>query len=232
MDFAHEPIFQLLSQYAYQPVIVYAGIFFMMMASGFGLPVPEELTIICVGLLTYMGAHPDLFPPPYEGAPTIHGVEAAAVTFVSVVFADCLVFAIGRFFGRKIMTHPRAARFFPKAVVERINSWLKKYGIMAAFIFRFTPGIRFPAHILLGMSNFSKYHFAMVDGFAALISVPSQILLIYYYGEPILNTMARFKMGFLIILAAVIVFFIAKKLYSNFIAPPSNPKGLFGTHEN
>ena len=46
----HE-IFQLLSQYAYQPVMVYALVFAMLFASSFGLPLPEEVTILNLGFL-------------------------------------------------------------------------------------------------------------------------------------------------------------------------------------
>lgn len=212
MSFHQEPIFQFLAQYAYEPQMVYIFVFGMMIASGFGFPMPEEVTILSVGILTYMGANPDLFPPPYEGAPTVHGIEAAMVTLFSVLFADCLVFALGRVFGRKLMNHPRFSRLFPQSVIDRINGFVKKYGVMAAFVFRFTPGIRFPAHIILGMSHFSKYYFVLVDGVAALISVPTQILLIYYYGEPILKTMSKFKIGILVILGSVGLFFLIRKL--------------------
>jgi membrane protein DedA with SNARE-associated domain len=145
LDFASQPFFQWISQYAYEPMFVYSVVFLMMLASGFGLPVPEEVYIVSVGILAYMGAHPHLFPPPYPGAPVVNGYEAAAVTFVAVMFADFLVFTIGRVFGKKIITFPRFQKVFTKQVMEKINLWVKKYGIMAAFIFRFTPGVRFPA---------------------------------------------------------------------------------------
>ncbi len=73
MDFAAQPFFQWISQYAYEPTMVYCAIFVMMMASGFGLPLPEEVYIVSVGILAYMGAHPDLFPPPFVGAPVVNG---------------------------------------------------------------------------------------------------------------------------------------------------------------
>lgn len=181
----------------------------MMLASGFGLPIPEEVYIVSVGILAYMGAHADLFPPPFAGAPVVNGYEAAAVTLAAVIFADFLVFMIGRIFGRKIISRPRFKRIFTEEVMARINQWLKKFGIFAAFIFRFTPGVRFPAHIALGMLNFPAWQFVLVDSLAAAISVPTQILLIYHFGEPILQAIHKFKiiigLGLVVILALLLI---------------------------
>jgi len=212
MDLQQEPIFQWLSQYAYQPEIVYLAVIGFMIASGFGMPIPEEVTIVSVGILTYMGANPDIFPPPFPGAQVVSGYDAAIVTLCAVIFADILVFNIGRRFGRKIMKHPRFAPYFAPERLSVINNWIHKYGNYAAFIFRFTPGIRFPAHIVLGMSQLPSWRFILVDGIAALISVPTQILLIYHFGEPILFTIKKFKL-YIFGTIGVILFIIIFRKY-------------------
>jgi membrane protein DedA with SNARE-associated domain len=211
MSFSQEPVFLWLAQYAYHPEIVYLAVFGMMIASGFGLPIPEEVTIVSVGILTYMGAHPDLFPPPYPGAPVVDGYEAALVTFLSVAFADLMIFSMGRIFGRKLMRKDWFKKLFPEPVMLRVNEWMRKYGVFAAFIFRFTPGLRFPAHVAMGMTNFPVWQFALVDAFAALISVPTQILLIYHYGEPILKAMKEFKFIIFGLLGCLIIFFLVRR---------------------
>jgi membrane protein DedA with SNARE-associated domain len=210
MNIAQEPLFQWLSQYAYQPHMVYLAVVTVMIASGFGFPIPEEVSIVSVGLLSYLGAHPNQFPPPYPGAPVVQGYEAAAVTLIAILFTDCLIFSIGRIFGRKVVEMPRFARIFTPSRLGRINSWVKRYGAYAVFVFRFTPGIRFPAHIILGMSRIHAWQFALVDGVAAMISVPTQILLIYHFGEPILHILHQFKLWILWIIAAAILFLLIK----------------------
>ena len=219
MGFQQEWVFQVLKDYAYEPTFVYFAVIGMMIASGFGFPLPEEVTIVSVGLLTYMGAHPDLFPAPYEGAKAINGYEAAAVTLVAVVFADVLVFYLGRVFGRRIMRIERFKAMFADRVMARINSFTSKYGAAAAFIFRFTPGIRFPAHIAMGMSHLSVWKFILVDGLAALISVPSQILLIYHYGESILKVIHEFKMVLLALIAGGIFVWLVRKIWLRIMQP-------------
>lgn len=205
MEFAQEPIFQWLAQYAYEPSMVYLCVVFLMTASSFGFPLPEEVTIISLGVLSYMGSHPQAFPPPYPGAPVVNGYDAAIVASLAIFCSDLLVFSIGRFFGDRLRKKPSLERFFQSSNVIKINSFVARYGNYAAFIFRFTPGIRFPAHLFLGMSRFSPLAFILIDGFAVLISVPTQILLIFYFGEPILTTLHDLKFY----LAGALLVFIA-----------------------
>lgn len=216
METHQEWIFQALQAYAYAPLMVYLLVFGMMIASGFGFPLPEEVTILSVGILAYMGANPDVYPPPFPGARPIFGYEAAAVTFAAVVFADIMVFLLGRHFGRPLFHHRRVRHLFGEAVLNKVNGWMKKYGVYAAFIFRFTPGVRFPAHLAMGASHFPLWQFALVDGFAALISVPTQILLIYHYGEEILGVFREFKLIVFSLIGIAIVFVVGKKIWRLF----------------
>lgn len=219
MHFGKEPIFQWLAQYAYEPTMVYMAVFTMMIASGFGLPIPEEITIISVAILAYMGANPDLFPPPFAGAPVIDGYDAAFIVALAVLFSDNLVFFIGRSSGRKLMKSKRFRSFFEGPIMEKIDGFIRKYGVSAAFIFRFTPGIRFPAHIFLGMSKFSVWKFLAVDGLAVAISVPTQILLVYHFGEPILHTLHKFKIYVGITLLIGLIYFFGKKIWHHYRTP-------------
>lgn len=221
MHFSDSWFFQWLSQYAYEPMKVYIGVFVMMIASGFGLPIPEEVQIISVGILAYMGANPQLFPPPYPGAPVVDGYEAAVVVSLSVIFADNLVFWIGRTFGRRLMRFPQLKKIFDSNIMTRIHAYAGKYGVYAAFIFRFTPGLRFPAHLFLGMSHFSAIAFFLVDSFAVLISVPTQILLVYHFGEPFLDTLYKFKVYFGFALGALVVYFVGRRIWRHY--NPGNP---------
>jgi membrane protein DedA with SNARE-associated domain len=211
MHFGHEPIFQWLAQYAYQPGMVYTILFAMMVASAFGLPIPEEVSIVSIGVLAYMGKHPDLFPPPYPGAPVIKGWEAAIFVALAVFLSDNIIFWLGRTFGRKILRSRRFKGFFEGPTMERINRFVKKYGIYATFIFRFTPGLRFPAHIFLGTSKFSVVAFMAVDFLAVMISVPTQVLIVDHFGEEIIGTIYRFKMYVAIAIGVLLVLWVVRK---------------------
>lgn len=212
MSFADDAIFQWLSQYAYQPEIVYLAVLGMMLASAFGLPVPEEVTIISVGVLAFMGSHPAVFPPPFEGAPVVQPIPIAIYTTFVVLLADYLVFSIGRFLGDRASHTKMLKPIMTGPAMTKVNSFIKRYGQFATFIFRFTPGLRFPAHIALGSSGFSRMKFLVIDFFACLISIPTQILLVAYYGEEILSVLYKFKhVVFLLLLVAGLVY-LAKKM--------------------
>lgn len=212
MEFANEPIFLWMSQYAYQPGMVYAALVGMMLLSSVGFPLPEEVTLISVGILAFMGANPQHFPPPYEGAPVVEVHWAALIAFASVVGSDFLIYGIGRIYGRKLLYHPRVSKLVPETQMERVEEWTHKYGAYACGIFRFTPGLRFPGHLASGMMRYPAWKFLAIDGVAALISVPTQIYLLAHYGETILTKLKQFKLVLLAVLALVLIYFLIKKV--------------------
>lgn len=208
--FNHE-VFQWFSQFAYQPNMVYFGIIFMMLASALGLPMPEEVTLVSVGFLAFMGSRPDLFPPPFVGAPVVNVHEAAVISFLAVFGSDFLIYSIGRKWGRKILYHPRMRKIISEDRLLQVENWTKKYGNFAVFVFRFTPGVRFPGHLATGMLKFSAWKFAMIDGLAALVSVPTQIYLLAFYGKEILVYFSRFKLVLFGLLAVGLIVFLIRK---------------------
>lgn len=200
-----------LAPYAYEPGWIYFFLIVMMLLSAVGLPLPEEVTLVSVGILAYMGANPDKYPPPFPGAPFVHPTTAAIVAFFAVFCSDFLIYGIGRFFGSKVFEWGPVKRVISSDGRKKIEQWTHKYGSLACGIFRFTPGIRFPGHLACGMVKFSPWKFALVDGIAALISVPTQILILAHYGEPILEGLRKFKFVVLGLgLIALVVYLVMK----------------------
>lgn len=216
MEFANEPIFQWIAQFAYEPVMVYLLIVGMMTLSAVGFPLPEEVTLVSVGILAFMGAHPDHFPPPYEGAPVVNVHLAAIIAFTAVLASDTIIYLIGRTFGRKILYSPRISKFLPEDVMQKVERWTKKYGAFACGLFRFTPGLRFPGHLACGMLEFPVWKFLVIDGIAAGISVPTQIYLLAIYGEPILKYLKQFKIVVVVVLGILLLAFLAYKIKGRF----------------
>jgi membrane protein DedA with SNARE-associated domain len=211
MDFMNQPVFEYLVQYAYQPGWVYTAVVLLMVASSFGLPIPEEITLLSLGWLAFMGSRPDLFPPPASGGEPINVYTACVVAFVAIVASDFAIFNMGRIWGRKILYHEKIQKVISRDSLHKVESWTKKYGVMAAFIFRFTPGLRFPGHLACGSMGMSPIKFLSVDCFAAGISVPTQIYLLATYGEPILKALQEAKFIFFgIIGILILVFFILR----------------------
>lgn len=194
--------FVCLSPYAYEPQWIYFFLLLMMLLSAVGLPFPEEVTLVSVGILAYIGSHPDIYPPPFPNAPFVHPTTAAIVAFFAVLGSDILIYSIGRFFGPKVFEWGPVKKIISEDSRKKIESWTHKYGSLACGIFRFTPGIRFPGHLASGMVKFPLWKFIIIDGIAALISVPTQILLFAHYGQAIYGAFQKFKY---LIIALVII---------------------------
>ena len=162
--------------------------------SSFGLPVPEEVTLVSTGFLAYIGTKPDLYPPPYEGAPTVDAYTATIVCLLAVFISDYLIFLLGKYFGPRILQF----EYFKKnhESIDKVRTWIQKYGFWAAGIFRFTPGIRFPGHFSCGMMGVPSWKFFAVDGTAALFSVPTQVILVSIYGKEIIETFREYTFIF------------------------------------
>jgi membrane protein DedA with SNARE-associated domain len=182
-----------LAPYAYEPNWIYFFLIVMMLLS------------------SYMGANPDKYPPPFPGAPFVHPTTAAIVAFFAVFCSDFLIYGIGRFFGSRVFEWGPVKRVISSEGRHKIEMWTQKYGSLACGIFRFTPGIRFPGHLACGMVKFPVWKFALVDGIAALISVPTQILILAHYGEDILGMLRKFKFVVLGLCVIGIVVYIYTK---------------------
>lgn len=83
--------------------------------------------------------------------------------------------------------------------------------MIMAGVFRFTPGIRFPGHMCCGFMGVPAWKFILIDGAAALLTVPTQVLLVAYYGDVILDYIKQFKIALLVVLVAIIFLWIFKR---------------------
>lgn len=206
-------VLQFFAKYAYEPYYVYSFIVLFMTASSFGLPIPEEMTLVSAGIVAYMARNPDLYPPPFPGAEGVNLVLLCVICFIAVLGSDLLIYTIGKLFGKKLIK----TEFFNNRIgherFNKINQIFQKYSFWACGLFRFTPGVRFPGHMSCGMMGIPLWKFILVDGFAALISVPTQVLLVAYYGEVILDKIKEFKIVLAIIIGVLIVLWLGRKLF-------------------
>lgn len=217
-------ITELFSQYAYSPWLVYGAIVLFMILSAFGMPIPEEIVLISAGFVGHMALHPEDYPPPYPGAPSVNIYVLAAVSFVAVVGADFLIYVLGKKFGPRMFKMKWFARLISENSLDRIQRWTRKYGAWAVFAFRFTPGVRFPGHLMCGAMGLSPWRFFGVDIIAAGISVPTQVLLVSLYGETILRYFGKFKIVLFSTFAVLLVVFLVYKFIQRRTLKVSAPK--------
>ncbi len=195
-----------LSQYAHEPALVYGMLALFFTASSFGLPIPEEVMIVSAGLLAYAGQTSD------SPATAIQPVTTAMVCFVSVFLSDFLVYGIGRYGGQRLLKYGPFRKATETATFQKILDWNQKYGAWMAGLFRFTPGLRFPGHLACGSLGVPAWKFVATDGVAALLTVPTQVLLLAYYGDVILEQLKNVKIVLLAVGVTALLVFVFRRL--------------------
>ncbi len=222
---SQDQILELFVTYAYQPWVVYGLVIGLLTLSSLGLPLPEEVTLISAGFLGYFATHPDLYPPPAEGLTPIHPPTLAAVCFVAVFGSDFLIYSLGRFARKRVRKSQRMRQLISRSNFRKATNLTKRYGYWMAGIFRFTPVLRFPGHMACGFLGVPAWKFAAVDGTAALLTVPTQILFLSYYGNEILYYFHRFKIVLIVLLILILIGFVVHRYHKKRVKtlPSSSP---------
>ena len=182
----------------------YAAVFFVLVICGFGVPIPEDLTLVTGGVISGMGyTNPHIM---------------FAVGMFGVLVGDGIMFAAGRIWGQKILRFKPIARIMTPKRYEQVQEKFDKYGNWVLCVARFLPGLRTAVFVTAGISRKVSYlRFIIMDGLAALISVPIWIYLGEYGAHNIDWLMAKMhslQSGIFVILgigAAVVAWIWWKK---------------------
>ena len=142
----------------------YLAVFVMLLLCGFGLPIPEDITLVAGGIIAGLG---------YADVHTMF-----AVCMAGVLIGDGIMFTLGHHFGQHILAFAPVRRLVTPQRFAQVQEKFVKYGNWVLFIARFLPGLRSPIFIVAGMSRrISIWRFILMDGLAASISVPVWVYL-------------------------------------------------------
>jgi membrane protein DedA with SNARE-associated domain len=176
----------------------YFVILAVLLACGFGLPLPEDITLVAAGILAARNI--------------IDFNSAVALCMVGVLLGDGIVFGLGSRYGTRL----RNTKFFSIIIPERrdaaVKAVLQKYGDKVIFMARFMPGLRTPIFFATGSYHVSFWKFLFLDGFAALISVPLWVYVGFLFGsnlEELEKVVRKAQFGIYTALAFLIVLFIS-----------------------
>jgi len=187
------------------PYVVVLG---LLILSGLGLPIPEDIPLILAGYLVYYGYAEawGLFP----------------LTFLAVLGADLMVFVLGRKYGHHVPKLPLMRRFLTEKRLARTERLLHEHGGKFIFMARFLPGLRAPSIFTAGNFRVPYWKFLLYDGGAALISVPVILGLGYYFAnhlEKVRKWVGNGEKGVIgVILLAAVVFIGVKMLVNRRIS--------------
>lgn len=177
----------------------YLIVFFLLLACGFGLPMPEDIILFAAGLMAYYGAA-DVW-------------VMIAVSFAGVMLGDSAVFTIGALYGRKIRKIGFVRRMLPPKRMKMVRHKLHQQGNKVIFAARFMPGLRTPVFFSAGTLHLPFRVFFFFDGLAALISVPTIVYAIYHFGshvDKVIKVIKRLQFGVIGTILLIIVLLVLK----------------------
>ncbi len=208
-----QSLMHFLTASAYDPVTFYTVITVAMCLATVGFPISEEFVIISSALVAYMGAHPELYPPPslvlLSGQTPVHPATTAMVCFLSVFLSDLFIYMIGFIFREKITNHYFFQKFIPQKRKEKIDLWMTRYGYYVSGMLRFAPGLRLIGYLTCGITRMPIDKFILFNGGVALLVVPTQIWIISIYGESIIRHIEIISvvLGTLVFISIATIFF-------------------------
>ncbi len=169
--------------------ISYLGIIVVLVLTGSGLPLPEEVPIIAAGVASSVG--------------TLDPWLAFASCLVGALMGDAVLYAIGYHFGRSLVVlHPRFAHLLHAEHEAKIEEMIRRHGLKVFFLARFMVGIRAPVYFTAGVLRMSFRRFLLIDAFCATSVVGLFFGLSYAYGEHVTGWIRDSEIG-LTVLAAV-----------------------------
>lgn len=136
----------------------YAVILGMLLVCGLGAPIPEDITLIGAGILAATGS--------------ISLPGALAAGFIGVLLGDAFLYTIGRRYGRAVFGLPGFRRVFTPERIALAERKVLANSQFICFTARFLPGLRAPIYLTAGILGVRPAIFYLLDGLAALISVP------------------------------------------------------------
>lgn len=143
----------------------YAAVFLVLLLCGFGLPIPEDITLVSGGVIA--GLYADINPH-----------LMLLVSLAGVIVGDSIMYWLGRIYGSKILRFRPMKKLITLQRLRLVREKFAKYGNWVLFIARFLPGLRAPIYVVSGITKKISYtRFVLIDLLAASISVPIWIYL-------------------------------------------------------
>lgn len=142
----------------------YFAVLFVLIICGFGVPIPEDITLVSGGVISGLG---------YTN---VHIM--LVVSLFGVLLGDSTMYWLGRIYGTKILRFRPIRRFLTLERLRMVRSKFEQYGNRVLFVARFLPGLRAPIYMVAGITRrVSFIRFLLLDFFAAIISVPIWVYL-------------------------------------------------------
>lgn len=177
---------------------IYTVLFLILIVSGFGIPIPEEATLLVGGYLAYL-EFIDFWPAVY-------------ILIFGIIVADSAGYVFGRLAGA-FLTEKLSRFKYANLFLEKTKGYFDKYGEPMVLFTRPLLGVRVLVPILAGNFKMNFFKFFIFD---ALGAIPWTFLLVsvsYYFGLGLdLLTEVR-EIKYVVVLLGIIgVLFLAARI--------------------
>ncbi|MBI2056531.1 MAG: DedA family protein [Candidatus Sungbacteria bacterium] len=142
--------------------LIYAALFSILVFSGVGLPMPEEVTLLFGGYLAYVGF--------------IHFWPAVYILLLGNITGDIMGYCVGRFFGAW-MYRTLFARFQLTAkLFKKGEEYFSRHGERIVFFTRPLIGVRAAIPLLAGHFKMNFFKFVLFD---IIITIPWTFAIVF-----------------------------------------------------
>ena len=142
-----------------------------LIASGLGVPIPEDLTLVTAGYAIYRGVW--------------SAAWAIPTGVVGVLCGDSAMYFLGRAVGLRFLATRWGKRLLSPRRVDRARSALHRRPIRVLILSRFVPLLRAPVYFSAGSLALPYRRFLLGDFLGVCMSVPLVILVASELGEHI-----------------------------------------------
>jgi len=170
------PVFELFSASAidswvsYLTYSPYITIFLLLIAGIWFIPLAEEIALVAAGYLYY--------------SDQVQLTTMLMLLGLGVFCGDFVGFWVGRHWrgrsSRSVFPFLHRSKW-----VERFKTWLDQHRNRALFLTRFLPGLRLPAHIIVGAHGMPTPIYVRICLIAIAVYVPFIFTLAYSFGAEI-----------------------------------------------
>ncbi|MEX0978849.1 MAG: DedA family protein, partial [Pirellulales bacterium] len=195
--------------------ISYLGIIAVLVLTGMGLPVPEEVVVVAAGIASSVG--------------TLNPWWAFLSCLVGALGGDALLYAIGYHFGPSLITrHPRLAQLLHAEREARIEQMIRRHEVKVFFLSRFMIGVRAPVYLAAGILRIPFHRFVLIDSVCATTVVGLFFWLSYAYGDRLTNLIRQSEIWLTltvaILLCAAVCYYLWRRRRRKGAATPE-PQG-------
>lgn len=143
-----------------------------------GVPIPEDIALVGGGIACAS-----------QSAELFLMIPTA---MFAVLSGDLFIYFLGHRWAANLLEHRMTRHLASPDRVAKLKLKFHEHQMKTIFVGRFLPGVRALVFLTAGAMKINVWKFLLVNGCAALISVPAFVLLGYLFGHSYLRVRSRF----------------------------------------